>query len=134
MQRAAASLLLARQRGCAFGGWWQPQTATAAAGGPAFSASAAPLGDGVGGGDADGRDSSQQRVRATTILSVRLAGEVVLMADGQITAGSKVVKHSAKKLRRLAGGAVGGFAGNRRRRGVFFFVVVVHTHSRTPLP
>ena len=104
----AATLLLRQHRGCALGSWWQPQPAAAAAAGPALSTSAAPLvGNSSGGGD----DSSLQRVRATTILSVRLGGEVVLMADGQITAGSKVVKHGAKKLRRLAGGAVGGFAG-----------------------
>jgi ATP-dependent protease HslVU (ClpYQ) peptidase subunit len=40
--------------------------------------------------------------------------QVVLMADGQITAGSKVVKPNARKLRRLATEPVpslGGFAG-----------------------
>jgi ATP-dependent HslUV protease subunit HslV len=48
----------------------------------------------------------------TTILHVRKAGVVAIGGDGQVTMGQTVVKHSAKKVRRLAGGEViGGFAG-----------------------
>ncbi|WIA13656.1 hypothetical protein OEZ85_007218 [Tetradesmus obliquus] len=51
----------------------------------------------------------------TTVLCIHKDGQVVLMADGQITAGSKVVKPNARKLRRLATEPVpslGGFAGS----------------------
>ncbi|WP_116652454.1 ATP-dependent protease subunit HslV [Pelagibacterium sediminicola] len=48
----------------------------------------------------------------TTIVSVRKGGAVALAGDGQVTLGQTVMKHSAKKVRRLAGGAViAGFAG-----------------------
>jgi ATP-dependent HslUV protease subunit HslV len=48
----------------------------------------------------------------TTVLSVRKAGHVVVAADGQVTFGNTVMKSNAKKVRRLAGGAVlAGFAG-----------------------
>jgi ATP-dependent HslUV protease subunit HslV len=48
----------------------------------------------------------------TTILSVRKDGKVVIAGDGQVTMGQTVVKHTARKLRRLAGGSViAGFAG-----------------------
>ncbi len=50
--------------------------------------------------------------RATTILAVCKNGKTVLAADGQVTLGDVVVKHTARKLRRLAGGKViAGFAG-----------------------
>ena len=49
---------------------------------------------------------------ATTILSVRKAGEVVMAGDGQVSMGQTIVKANAKKLRRLGGGSViAGFAG-----------------------
>ncbi len=49
----------------------------------------------------------------TTIVSVRKGGKVVIAGDGQVTLGNAVViKHTAKKVRRLAGGKViSGFAG-----------------------
>ena len=48
----------------------------------------------------------------TTILSVRKDGKVVIAGDGQVSMGQTVVKATAKKLRRLAGGSViAGFAG-----------------------
>jgi ATP-dependent HslUV protease subunit HslV len=48
----------------------------------------------------------------TTILSVRKHGKVVVIGDGQVTLGNTVMKANARKVRRLAGGAViGGFAG-----------------------
>jgi ATP-dependent HslUV protease, peptidase subunit HslV len=51
---------------------------------------------------------------ATTILSVRRDDAVVLAGDGQVTMGEKVVmKHTARKLRRLHDGQVlCGFAGS----------------------
>lgn len=40
-------------------------------------------------------------VRSTTVLSVRRDGKVVMAGDGQVTLGEGVVKHSARKIRRL---------------------------------
>ncbi len=52
-------------------------------------------------------------LRATTVLAVRCGGKVALGADGQVTLGDAVVKHTASKVRTLAGGRVlGGFAGS----------------------
>ena len=49
----------------------------------------------------------------TTILSVRKAGQVVIAGDGQVTFGQTVIKHNARKVRRLGGGAIlAGFAGS----------------------
>ena len=48
----------------------------------------------------------------TTIVSVRKGNKVVIAGDGQVSVGQTVMKHNAKKVRRLAGGKViGGFAG-----------------------
>lgn len=48
----------------------------------------------------------------TTIVTVRKGGKVVVAGDGQVSMGNTVMKHSAKKVRRLAGGKViAGFAG-----------------------
>ena len=48
----------------------------------------------------------------TTIVSVRKGNQVVVAGDGQVSLGQTVMKHSAKKVRRLAGGSViAGFAG-----------------------
>ena len=48
----------------------------------------------------------------TTVLAVRKDGEVVVAGDGQVTAGATVMKSTARKVRRLAGGhVVAGFAG-----------------------
>ena len=50
---------------------------------------------------------------ATTILSVRKAGQVVMAGDGQVSMGQTVVKANAKKVRRLGNGQiVAGFAGS----------------------
>jgi len=46
-------------------------------------------------------------------LSVRRNGKVVLAGDGQVTLGESVIKHSAKKIRRLYNDKiVAGFAGS----------------------
>lgn len=51
-------------------------------------------------------------IRSTTILCVRRDGHVAMGCDGQVTVGTTVMKHSAKKLRRLRDGQVlAGFAG-----------------------
>ena len=48
----------------------------------------------------------------TTIVAVRKGNKVVVAGDGQVSVGNTVMKHTAKKVRRLAGGKViGGFAG-----------------------
>jgi len=50
--------------------------------------------------------------RSTTILSVRHEGEVVVAGDGQVTLGNTVMKHQARKVRRLYNDQViTGFAG-----------------------
>ena len=51
-------------------------------------------------------------VTGTTILCVRRGPRVAMAGDGQVTLDRTVVKHRAKKVRRLAGGGViAGFAG-----------------------
>ena len=51
-------------------------------------------------------------MHATTILTVRKGGRVVIGGDGQVSLGQTIVKGNARKVRRLAKGAViGGFAG-----------------------
>lgn len=52
------------------------------------------------------------RIRSTTVVCVRKDGKVSLGSDGQVTLDKTVLKHNAKKLRRLADGQVlAGFAG-----------------------
>lgn len=52
-------------------------------------------------------------IKSTTVLAVRRNGITVMGADGQVTMGSTVVKHSARKIRRLYKGSVlVGFAGS----------------------
>jgi ATP-dependent HslUV protease subunit HslV len=52
------------------------------------------------------------KVRSTTIISIRHKGEVIVAGDGQVTLGNTVVKHEARKVRRLYNGKViTGFAG-----------------------
>jgi ATP-dependent HslUV protease subunit HslV len=52
------------------------------------------------------------RIHGTTVLAVRRDGVVAMAADGQITVGDVVMKHTARKVRRLYKGKVlGGFAG-----------------------
>jgi ATP-dependent HslUV protease subunit HslV len=54
----------------------------------------------------------QQRIRSTTVVCVRRDGKVALGSDGQVTLDKTVLKHGAKKIRRLGDGAVlAGFAG-----------------------
>jgi ATP-dependent HslUV protease subunit HslV len=55
----------------------------------------------------------QDSFHATTIVSVRRDGKVVIGGDGQVTLGATVVKANARKIRRLGtkGEVVAGFAG-----------------------
>jgi ATP-dependent HslUV protease subunit HslV len=49
---------------------------------------------------------------ATTILSVRKDGQVVMAGDGQVSMGQTIVKGNAKKVRRIGSGQIiAGFAG-----------------------
>ena len=49
---------------------------------------------------------------ATTILSVRKDGQVVMAGDGQVSMGQTIVKGNAKKVRRIGNGQIiAGFAG-----------------------
>jgi ATP-dependent HslUV protease, peptidase subunit HslV len=49
---------------------------------------------------------------ATTILTVRKGGKVVIAGDGQVSMGETIVKHGARKVRPIGDGSViGGFAG-----------------------
>src|SRR3989440_677527 len=52
------------------------------------------------------------KIRSTTVVCVRKDGKVALGADGQVTLDKTVMKHGARKLRRLGDGSVlAGFAG-----------------------
>jgi ATP-dependent HslUV protease subunit HslV len=55
----------------------------------------------------------EDRIRSTTILTVRRGPIVVVAGDGPVSLGNTVVKSGAKKVRRLGDGiAVAGFAGS----------------------
>jgi ATP-dependent HslUV protease, peptidase subunit HslV len=57
--------------------------------------------------------STKRLIRSTTVLSIRRNGSVVLAGDGQVTLGESVIKHSAKKIRRLYNDKIlAGFAGS----------------------
>jgi ATP-dependent HslUV protease, peptidase subunit HslV len=52
-------------------------------------------------------------MQATTILCVRKKGKVAIGSDGQVTLGETVIKHGAKKIRRLYNEKIlAGFAGS----------------------
>src|ERR1700685_3366268 len=53
------------------------------------------------------------RIRSTTILAVRRNGTLAIAGDGQVTLDKTIVKHGARKVRKIAGGkVVAGFAGS----------------------
>lgn len=56
----------------------------------------------------------EQKWRATTILSVRRGDKVALGGDGQVSLGNTVIKHSARKVRRVGeeDSVLTGFAGS----------------------
>jgi ATP-dependent HslUV protease, peptidase subunit HslV len=52
-------------------------------------------------------------IHATTIICVRQNGKVAIASDGQVTLGDTVVKHGARKIRRLYNEKIlAGFAGS----------------------
>ncbi|MBI4536622.1 MAG: ATP-dependent protease subunit HslV [candidate division NC10 bacterium] len=53
------------------------------------------------------------RIHSTTILAVRHQGRVAMAGDGQVSLGDRIMKHTARKVRRMAGDRVlAGFAGS----------------------
>ncbi len=51
-------------------------------------------------------------IHATTVIGLTHAGKTVIGSDGQVTVGHTVMKHSAKKVRRLYNDTIlAGFAG-----------------------
>lgn len=58
------------------------------------------------------QEASPTSWHATTILSVRKGGSVVIAGDGQVSLGDTIIKSNARKVRRLAGDhVITGFAG-----------------------
>jgi ATP-dependent HslUV protease, peptidase subunit HslV len=56
--------------------------------------------------------SNESSMHATTIVTVRKAGKVVIAGDGQVSLGQTIMKGNAKKVRRLGkGNVIAGFAG-----------------------
>jgi ATP-dependent HslUV protease subunit HslV len=59
------------------------------------------------------KSTEQRRIRSTTVICVRRNGVVVMAADGQVTMAEHILKHSAKKIRRLYQEKIlAGFAGS----------------------
>lgn len=53
------------------------------------------------------------KIRSTTVLCVRRDGKVVMAGDGQVTLGEGIIKHGARKIRRLYQDKIlAGFAGS----------------------
>ena len=56
--------------------------------------------------------SNETSMHATTIVTVRKAGKVVIAGDGQVSLGQTIMKGNARKVRRLGkGNVIAGFAG-----------------------
>jgi ATP-dependent HslUV protease, peptidase subunit HslV len=56
--------------------------------------------------------NGKRAFRSTTILAVRRDGRVAMAGDGQVTLGETVMKHKARKVRRIYNGKIiVGFAG-----------------------
>jgi len=54
-----------------------------------------------------------EQMKATTVIAVRKNGAVAMAGDGQVTLGNAVMKHSARKVRRLYNqNILAGFAGS----------------------
>src|SRR6202142_449733 len=59
------------------------------------------------------RGREPRRIRSTTVLFVRRDDKDVMAGDGQVTLGESVIKHGAKKIRRLYNDKIlAGFAGS----------------------
>jgi len=58
-------------------------------------------------------DANSREIRSTTVLLVQRDGKVAMAGDGQVTLGETVIKHTARKVRRISGGKIlAGFAGS----------------------
>ncbi|WP_367716925.1 ATP-dependent protease subunit HslV [Nitratireductor sp. GISD-1A_MAKvit] len=56
--------------------------------------------------------SDEKSMHATTIVTVRKGGTVVIAGDGQVSLGNTVMKGNARKVRRIGkGNVIAGFAG-----------------------
>jgi ATP-dependent HslUV protease subunit HslV len=63
--------------------------------------------------DSDDQAPTRRLIRSTTVLCVRRNDKVVMAGDGQVTLGESVIKHGAKKIRRLYQDKIlAGFAGS----------------------
>src|SRR6476469_57992 len=57
--------------------------------------------------------ANKAKIRSTTVVCVRRGSSVVMAADGQVTLGESVIKHTARKIRRLYQDKIlAGFAGS----------------------
>src|ERR1700704_1855141 len=57
--------------------------------------------------------TNRNKIRSTTVVCVRRGSSVVMAADGQVTLGEGVIKHTARKIRRLYSDKIlAGFAGS----------------------
>ena len=71
-------------------------------------------------------------IKATTVIAVRKNGQVAIAGDGQITLGNVVMKHRAKKIRRLYNETIlAGFAGSAADAFTLFsrFETKLETHK-----
>ena len=57
--------------------------------------------------------SNELSMHATTIITVRKGGKVVIAGDGQVSLGQTIMKGNARKVRRIGkgGNVIAGFAG-----------------------
>jgi ATP-dependent HslUV protease subunit HslV len=56
--------------------------------------------------------SNENSMHATTIVTVRKGGKVVIAGDGQVSLGQTIMKGNARKVRRIGkGNVIAGFAG-----------------------
>jgi ATP-dependent HslUV protease subunit HslV len=61
----------------------------------------------------DNRIMMERNMHGTTVLAIRRDGQLVMASDGQVTLGDTVVKHQAKKVRRIYQNKIlTGFAGS----------------------
>ncbi len=59
-----------------------------------------------------GLNQNKRQVQSTTVLAVRRDGKVAVAGDGQVTLGDTVMKHKARKVRKIYNGKIiVGFAG-----------------------
>lgn len=57
-------------------------------------------------------NKNENKIRSTTVVGVIRNGQAALGSDGQVTYGNTVMKHSAKKVRKLYNNTIlAGFAG-----------------------